>query len=65
MESSPPEEKYVVKGDGSKQPLDLGKLYQRFQNRSMGLNMKYINFDVLVNKLASGIYQGNGPYLLV
>jgi hypothetical protein len=30
----------------------------RFENRSYGLNMKYINFEVLVNKLLSGIYQG-------
>jgi hypothetical protein len=53
-----PVQKYVVKGDGSKQPLDLGKLRKRFENRSKGLNMDYINFDVLVAKLASGIYQG-------
>lgn len=50
------EVKYVVKVDGTKQTLDLEKIKKRFENRSMGLNMKYINFDVLVAKLVSGIY---------
>lgn len=50
------EAKYVVKIDGSKQALDLEKLRKRFENRSYGLNMKYINFDVLVGKMVSGIY---------
>ena len=51
-------EKYVIKGDGTQEKLDLNKLRMRFQNRSMGLNMDYINFDVIVAKLAGGIYQG-------
>jgi len=49
-------EKYVIKRNGDQQPLDLNKLHRRFELRSKGLNMKYINFDILVAKLASGIY---------
>jgi hypothetical protein len=48
----------VIKRDGTRAPLDLLKLRSRFENKSAGLNMKYINFDVIVAKLASGIYQG-------
>ena len=56
VSSGESEVKYVVKVDGTKQTLDLEKVKKRFENRSMGLNMKYINFDVLVAKLVSGIY---------
>ena len=50
--------KYVIKRDGRQETLDLGKLRKRFEAKSQGLNMAYINFDVLVAKLADGIYQG-------
>jgi len=50
--------KYVVKRDGRHEPLDLAKLRRRFEEKSEGLNMEYINFDVIVAKLAEGIYQG-------
>jgi hypothetical protein len=48
--------KYVVKRDGTQEPLDFVKLRKRFEAKSDGLNMEYINFDVIVAKLASGIY---------
>ncbi len=50
--------KYVVKRDGKTQDLEMNKLRKRFENLSDGLNMEYVNFDILVAKLASGIYQG-------
>jgi hypothetical protein len=49
-------QKYVVKRDGTNEPLDLAKLRRRFEEKSEGLNMEYINFDIIVAKLASGIY---------
>jgi hypothetical protein len=48
----------VIKRDGSRQPLNLAKLRERFENKSDGLNLKYVNFDILVGKLMSGLYQG-------
>jgi hypothetical protein len=48
----------VIKRNGERQPLDLLKIKARFMNKAYGLNLKYINFDVLVNKVSSGIYSG-------
>jgi transcriptional regulator NrdR family protein len=50
------EEKFVIKRDGTKQSLNLNKLRERFVNTAAGLNMDYVNFDVIVAKLKSGIY---------
>lgn len=54
--TSEAEEKFVIKRDGTKQPLNLNKLRERFVNKAAGLNMDYVNFDVIVAKLKSGIY---------
>jgi hypothetical protein len=48
--------KYVVKRDGRQETLDLAKLRRRFEEKGEGLNMEYINFDIIVAKLAEGIY---------
>lgn len=64
MQSTPdtsdqePVVKYVVKRDGTRQPVNLDKVRARFVNKAAGLNMDYINFDVIVQKVSSGIYQG-------
>lgn len=36
----------------------MNKIRKRFENLSEGLNMEYVSLDILVSKLASGIYQG-------
>lgn len=48
--------KYVIKRDGKRQPVNLEKIRARFVNKAAGLNMDYINFDVIVQKVAGGIY---------
>ena len=58
IEQEAPIVKYVVKRDGSRQPVNLDKIRARFVNKGQGLNLDYINFDVIVGKVASGIYQG-------
>ena len=40
--------KYVVKRNGTRQPLNLEKIRARFVNKGAGLNQKFINFDVIV-----------------
>jgi transcriptional regulator NrdR family protein len=50
--------KYVIKRDGSRQPVDLEKIRARFSNKIDGLNMNYINLDIIVQKVANGIYPG-------
>jgi ribonucleoside-diphosphate reductase subunit M1 len=48
----------VIKRDGTPQPIDQKKIRDRLVNLSEGLNLKYINFDVIVSKVYSGIYSG-------
>ena len=55
------EQKYVIKRDGTKQIINQDKIRQRLSNLSDGLNTKYINFDVIVNKVYQGIYSGTFP----
>ena len=40
--------KYVLKRNGTRQPLNIDKIRARFVNKGAGLNLKYINFDVIV-----------------
>ena len=54
--------KYVIKRNGQRQPVNLEKIRARFVNKGMGLNLDYINFDVIVGKVAGGIYQGKLPF---
>jgi hypothetical protein len=49
---------YVVKRDGSKQEVSKEKIRERMMCHSYGLSEKYINYDVIVNKVLSGIYNG-------
>ena len=60
--------KYVIKRDGTRQDVDKGKIKTRMLNHSHGLNEKFINYDVIVHKVFSGIYSGkiyfNMDYLL-
>ena len=65
VEASQPTVKYVVKRDGTHETLNFDKLRARFENKSYGLNMDYINFEVLVAKLESGIYQGKNMFQLI
>lgn len=37
--------------------MNLDKIRARFSNKTHGLNMDYINLDIIVQKVASGIYQ--------
>ncbi len=50
--------KYVTKRNGSMQPIDKEKIRKRLQAHSHGLNLNYINFDVIVKKVYDGIYTG-------
>lgn len=52
------EPKYVIKRDGSKQEVDQTKIRRRMECHMQGLNEKFINKDVVVNKVFSGIYSG-------
>jgi transcriptional regulator NrdR family protein len=61
-EVSEPIVKHVIKRNGSQQPIDIEKIRNRFVNKAYGLNMNYINFDVIVNKVSEGIYSGNNYF---
>ncbi len=43
-----PGAKYVIKRNGTRQPLNLEKIRARFVNKGTGLNDTFINYDVVV-----------------
>jgi len=49
--------KYVIKRNGTRQPVNYDKIRARFVNKGTGLNHDFINFDVIVKKVSEGIYQ--------
>ena len=56
--SDEPTTKYVIKRDGSHQDVCQIKIKQRMLCHSYGLNEQFLNYDVVVNKVFSGIYSG-------
>jgi transcriptional regulator NrdR family protein len=52
------QEKYVTKRDGSKMPLNIEKIKKRLQTLAKGLSEEFLNLDVIVNKVATGIFSG-------
>jgi hypothetical protein len=48
----------VIKLDGSNQGFDRAKIMTRLTNFGADLNMEYLNFDVIVEKIQIGIYSG-------
>jgi len=48
----------VIKRSGKEQPIDKAKIKRRYLCHSQGLNEEYINYDVIVEKVYSGIYHG-------
>eukprot|EP00347_Sterkiella_histriomuscorum_P010004 403339052 len=49
---------YVIKRDGTKQEIDQDKIRRRMECHMYGLNEKFINKEVVVNKVFSGIFSG-------
>ena len=50
-------EKYVTNRKGEVLPLDSNEIKKRLETLGKGLNLDFINFDVIVTKVLSGIYQ--------
>ena len=52
------EKKYVVKRDGTKAEIKSVRIKERLQGLIDGLNMDYVNLDVVTDKVFKGIYNG-------
>jgi ribonucleoside-diphosphate reductase alpha chain len=50
--------KSVTKRDGTYQAIDTMKIYARLEALSFGLDMKYVNLELVVNKVIEGMYDG-------
>ena len=48
----------VVKRDNTRQPFDKQKLYNRLNHLIEDLDKTYVTIDDVVNKVASGVYDG-------
>lgn len=50
--------KYVTKRDGTKAEIKAVRIKERLQGLVEGLNMDYVNLDLIVAKVYRGIYSG-------
>jgi ribonucleoside-diphosphate reductase subunit M1 len=50
--------KTVTKRDGELQTTDTMKIYARLEALSFALDMKFVNLELIVNKVVEGMYDG-------
>ena len=50
--------KFVIKRDGTQAEIRQDKIKERLEGLCYGLNMEYINLDIITEKVFKGIYSG-------
>lgn len=50
--------RYVTKRNGEKQAVDTNQIKERLEKLSFGLEMKYIDLDLVVQKVVQGMHDG-------
>lgn len=59
MEHNPKTKNYhVTTRGGRNEPLDISIIRRRLEDLSFGLNLQYVNLDLVVLKVEQGIYDG-------
>ena len=58
------ETKFVVKRDGTKAEIRQERIKERLLGLCDGLNMEYINLDIITEKVFKGIYSGESIMFL-
>ena len=49
---------HILKRDGEKQDIDLGHIRKRLENLSFGLDMNFININLIMWKVVQGMFEG-------
>ena len=57
--------KYVIKRDGTQAEIKQIRIKERLNGLCQGLNMDYINLDVVTEKVYKGIYSGKFNCLFI
>jgi transcriptional regulator NrdR family protein len=57
-------QKLVTKRDGRSEPFNCEKLHKSLQQSCDGLDMNYINLDMITQKVSLGLPAGKSPSLL-
>ena len=52
------QKKYVTKRDGTKAEIKAVRIKERLQSLCDGLNMDFVNLDIITEKVYKGIYSG-------
>lgn len=47
---------HVITRRGNKEPLDITIVRRRLEDLSFGLNLQYVNLDLVVSKVELGVY---------
>ena len=58
VEMAEPTSRSIVKRDGSKQAFDRNKILERVKSLAYGLNERYVTYDEVIDKVATGLYDG-------
>jgi len=56
------QKKYVIKRDGTPAVIEQIRIKERLYGLCTGLNMDYINLDIITEKVYKGIYSGKYFY---
>ena len=48
----------VITRNGTEETLDISKVRRRMEDLAFGLNLQFVNFDLVVAKVQQGIYDG-------
>lgn len=49
---------HVTTRKGQREPLDIEIVRRRLEDLSFGLNLQYVNLDLIVSKVQQGVYDG-------
>ena len=49
---------HVVTRKGTKEPLDISIVKKRITDLAYGLNLDYVNMDIIMTKVEQGVYDG-------
>jgi hypothetical protein len=52
------EKKFVIKRDGTQAEIKADRIKERLAGLCEGLNMDYVNLDIITGKVYKGIYSG-------
>ena len=64
MESRNYSNYHVITRKGTKEPMDISIVKKRISDLAYGLNLDYVNIDIIMSKVEQGLYDEISTYEL-